>query len=103
VIRTVEPSAIALGDRQPEAEVTMVSTLLARAHESDTIVGPVSWLFQRQADAARAMAEAAATLARPVVDALGPGPLIGMAVLVAVPVLATLLAAVTGTAKALAA
>ena len=81
----------------------MVSTLLARVHESDTIAGPVSWLFQRQIDAVQAMADAAATLVRPVVDAFGPGPLIAVAVLVVVPVLATLLATVTGTAKALAA
>jgi hypothetical protein len=81
----------------------MVSTLLARAHESDTILGPASWLFERQIDAIRAMAEAAATVARPLSDVLGPGPLIAVAVLVAVPVLLTLLATVTGAAKALAA
>jgi hypothetical protein len=81
----------------------MVSTLLARAHESDTVLGPVSWLFQRQIDAVQAMAEAVATVARPVTSVLGPGPLIAVAVLVVVPVLATLLAMVTGTAKALAA
>jgi hypothetical protein len=81
----------------------MVSTLLARAQESDTVLGPVSWLLDRQIDAIEAMAEAAATLARPLSDVLGPAGLIAVAVLVVVPVLATLLATVTGTAKALAA
>jgi hypothetical protein len=81
----------------------MVSTLLARAHESDTVLGPVGWLFQRQIEALQAIAEAAATLARPVTDAVGPGALVAVGVLVVVPVLATLLATVTGAAKALAA
>jgi hypothetical protein len=81
----------------------MVSTLLARAHESDTILGPASWLFDRQVDAIQAMAEAAATLARPLGDVLGPFGLVAVAALVVVPVLATLLATVTGAARALAA
>ena len=81
----------------------MVSTLIARAQESDTILGPVSWLFDRQIDAVRAMAEAATTLSRPLTEALGPAGLAAVAVLAVVPVLATLLATVTGAARALAA
>lgn len=81
----------------------MVSTLLARAQGSDTPLGPVSWLFDRQIDAIQAMAEAAAAVVRPLTDVLGPGGVIAVAALVVVPVLATLLATLTGTAKALAA
>jgi hypothetical protein len=86
----------------------MVTTLIARAHApavaaADLVLGPVSTLFHRQVDALEAMARAAATLARPVVDTVGPGGVAALAALVVVPVLLALLAIATGTAKALAA
>ena len=81
----------------------MVSSLIARAQESDTVLGPVSWLFHRQIDAVRAMAEVAVVLARAVTDALGPAGLVALGVLVLVPIALVLLATLTGAAKALAA
>jgi hypothetical protein len=97
VIRTVEPPAIAWGDRHSEAEVTMVPTLLAR------VLDPVSSLFHRQIDAAQAMGEGVVTLTRSLTDTLGPGGTAALVAMVVVPVLVVVLATLTGAAKELAA
>jgi hypothetical protein len=79
----------------------MVSTLIARAQESDTVLGPVSWLFDRQVDAIHAMAQAVTTVARPLADAAGPAGLAVLGALVLVPIVAVVTATLTGAAKTL--
>jgi hypothetical protein len=81
----------------------MVSTLLARAHESDTVLRPVSFLFHHQIDAVRALAETAATLSRPVTETLGPAGVAALITIAVVPIVLVLVATLTGAARAMAA